>query len=142
MAQLVKNPSAMQEPWVRSLGWEGSPREGKGYPLQYSGLENSMDCIVHGVTTSQKQLSDFHFWRRSSLAYLECLVGIRQVEKMGVREREWIQISKKKTQAQKKMDWGLPWWLQWVLAPSAGVPGLIPGQGTRSHMHKTKSLLP
>ena len=27
-----------------------SPGEGKGYPLQYSGLENSMDCIVHGVT--------------------------------------------------------------------------------------------
>ena len=25
-----------------------SPEEGKGYPLQYSGLENSMDCIVHG----------------------------------------------------------------------------------------------
>ena len=25
------------------------PGEGKGYPLQYSGLENSMDCIVHGV---------------------------------------------------------------------------------------------
>ena len=30
-----------------------SPRGGKGYPLQYSGLENSMDCIVHGVTKSQ-----------------------------------------------------------------------------------------
>ena len=29
-----------------------SPREWKGYPLQYSGLENSMDCIVHGVTKS------------------------------------------------------------------------------------------
>ena len=27
-----------------------SPGEGKGYPLQYSGLENSMDCIVHRVT--------------------------------------------------------------------------------------------
>ena len=26
--------------------------EGKGYPLQYSGLENSMDCIVHGVARS------------------------------------------------------------------------------------------
>ena len=26
-----------------------SPGEGNGYPLQYSGLENSMDCIVHGV---------------------------------------------------------------------------------------------
>ena len=30
-----------------------SPGEGKGYPLQYSGLENSMDCIVHGVAKSQ-----------------------------------------------------------------------------------------
>ena len=30
-----------------------SPGERKGYPLQYSGLENSMDCIVHGVAKSQ-----------------------------------------------------------------------------------------
>ena len=37
-----------------------SPGEGKGYPLQYSCLENSMDCIVHGVTTNPTQLSDFH----------------------------------------------------------------------------------
>ena len=29
-----------------------SPGEGKGYPLRYSGLENSMDCIAHGVTKS------------------------------------------------------------------------------------------
>ena len=29
-----------------------SPEEGKGYSLQYSGLENSLDCIVHGVTKS------------------------------------------------------------------------------------------
>ena len=36
-----------------------SPGEGKGYPLQYSGLENSMDCIVHGVTKSCTWLSDF-----------------------------------------------------------------------------------
>ena len=34
--------------------------EGKGNPLQYSGLENSMDCVVHGVTKSRTQLSDFH----------------------------------------------------------------------------------
>ena len=38
-----------------------SPGEVKGYPLQYSGLEISMDCIVHGVTNSQTRLSDFHF---------------------------------------------------------------------------------
>ena len=37
-----------------------SPGEGKGYPLQYSGLENSMDCVVHGVTKSWTQLIDFH----------------------------------------------------------------------------------
>ena len=30
-----------------------SPGEGKGYPLQYSGLENSMDCIVHGVAKNE-----------------------------------------------------------------------------------------
>ena len=34
-------------------GSGGSPGDGKGHPLQYSGLENSMDCIVHGVAKSQ-----------------------------------------------------------------------------------------
>ena len=41
-----------------------SPGEGKSYPLQYSGLENSIDCIVcivHGIAKSQTRLSDFHF---------------------------------------------------------------------------------
>ena len=37
-----------------------SPGEGKGYPLQYSGLENSMDCTVNGVAKSRTPLSDFH----------------------------------------------------------------------------------
>ena len=36
-----------------------SPGEGKGYLLQYSGLEKSMDYTVHGVAKSQTQLS---FW--------------------------------------------------------------------------------
>ena len=44
VAQLVKNLPAMQENWVG---------KGKGYPLQDSGLENSMDWIVHGVTKSR-----------------------------------------------------------------------------------------
>ena len=34
--------------------------EGNSYPLQYSGLENSI-CIVHGIPNSQTRLSDFHF---------------------------------------------------------------------------------
>ena len=38
-----------------------SLEEEKGYPLQYSGLENSMNWILHGVTKSQTRLSNFHF---------------------------------------------------------------------------------
>ena len=37
------------------------PGEGKGYLLQYSGVKNSMDRIVHGVTKSQTWLNHFHF---------------------------------------------------------------------------------
>ena len=43
-----------------------SPEEGIGYPLQYSGLENSMECLVHGVAESRTGLSDFHFRFNSS----------------------------------------------------------------------------
>ena len=42
-------------------GLRRNPGEGKGYPLQYSGLENPTDCIMHGVAKSQTRLSDFHF---------------------------------------------------------------------------------
>ena len=45
--------------WIPGLG--RSPGEGKGYPLQYFGLENSMDYIVHGVTKSRTRLSNFYF---------------------------------------------------------------------------------
>ena len=38
-----------------------SPGEGKGYPLQYSGLKNSVECIVYTVAKSRTRLSDFHF---------------------------------------------------------------------------------
>ena len=43
-----------------SSGLGRSPGKGKGYPLQDSGLENSMDCIVHGVAKSWTWLSDLH----------------------------------------------------------------------------------
>ena len=38
-----------------------SPGEGIGYTLQYSGLENSMDCMVRGIAKSWTLLSDFQF---------------------------------------------------------------------------------
>ena len=55
VAQTVKNLPAVQETWVRSLGWEDSPGEGNGYPLQYSCWQNSMDrgawqATVHEVS--------------------------------------------------------------------------------------------
>ena len=43
-----------------------SPGGGHNNPLQYSGLENSMECIVHGVAKSQTRLSDFHFTYKHS----------------------------------------------------------------------------
>ena len=70
MDQLVKNVPAR---WVENLPnprigprsptlQADSPGEGKGYPLQCSGLENPMDYIVHRVAKSQIRLSsDFHF---------------------------------------------------------------------------------
>ena len=48
-----------------------APGEGNDYPLQYSGLENSMDCIVHGVTKSRTQLSDFHFHTITYVIYID-----------------------------------------------------------------------
>ena len=42
------------------------PGEGKGYPLQCSSLENSMNCKVHGVATSQTGLNDFHLGKMKS----------------------------------------------------------------------------
>ena len=53
--------SACNEEDLGSIpGLRRSSGEGKGYPILYSGLENFVDCIVHGVAKSQKRLSDFH----------------------------------------------------------------------------------
>ena len=61
VAQLVKESicNAGDLGLIPSLG--RSPGKGKGYPLQYSGLENSMDWIVHGVIKGRTRLSDFRF---------------------------------------------------------------------------------
>ena len=52
VVQLVENSPAMWETWVQSLGWQDPLEKGKSTPLQYSGLENSMDYMVHGVLKS------------------------------------------------------------------------------------------
>ena len=62
-AQLAIN--AMQGDLGSIPGLGRSPGEGKGYPLQYFGLENSMDYKAHGVANSRTRLSDlkvhFHY---------------------------------------------------------------------------------
>ena len=65
VAQLVKNPPAMRETWVLSLGWE-DPLE-KGRATQFSILAWRIPCLVHGVAKSQTRLSDFHFTHLTSL---------------------------------------------------------------------------
>ena len=66
VAQLVKNPPAVQETGAIP-GSETCAGEGIGSPLQYSGLENSMDCRVHGVANCRTQLRDFHFPFQTSI---------------------------------------------------------------------------
>ena len=61
VAQLVKE-SACNAGYLSLIpGLGRSPGEGIGYPLQYSGLENSMEYIVHGVAKSRTRLSEFFF---------------------------------------------------------------------------------
>ena len=68
-----------------------SPGEGKGYPLQYSGLENSMDCVVHGVAKSRTRLSDFHFHfeiAATTVASFLCICPHVSVQRGKMRERK------------------------------------------------------
>ena len=63
VAQMVKNPPAKQETWGQSLGQEDPLEKGIA---PHSCLENSMDrgtwkATVHGVTKSQRKLSNVHF---------------------------------------------------------------------------------
>ena len=65
------------------------PKERKekntGYPLQYSGLENSVDCIAHGVTKSQTRLSDSHF---------HCFIVTADFSLGKLKKKmSWVQIS-------------------------------------------------
>ena len=64
MAQLLKNPPATWETWVQSLDWEDPVEKEKATHsqyTQYSGLENSMDSLAHGVAKSRTRLGNFHF---------------------------------------------------------------------------------
>ena len=61
VAQLIKESAYNAGSLGLIPGLGRSPKEGKGYPLQYSGLDNSRDYTVHRVTKSRTRLSDFHY---------------------------------------------------------------------------------
>ena len=75
------------------------PGKGNGYPLQYSGLQNSMDCIVHGVPKSWTQLSDFHFH------FLGDPV-MNSIMKESMKESESREVSSKGTYTYQKLQPG------------------------------------
>ena len=87
-----------------------SPGDGKGNPPKYSGLENSMDCIVHGVTKSWTRLSDFHFLSLS-LATGALLISFSRTSGLYTQgmHRSFIFCSKKGCPV--LCSWGIWCWL-------------------------------
>ena len=81
VAQLVKNLPEMWETWVWSLGWEDPLEKGNGYPLYYSGLENSVPwTTVHGILQARiLEWVAFPFSRGSSQpmdrTQVSCIAG-------------------------------------------------------------------
>ena len=70
------------------LPWVLTHFSRKGYPLQYSGLENSMNCIVHGVSKSLAWLSNFHFHFLLQLSSLSLILFNKtDCKQQGVRPR-------------------------------------------------------
>ena len=67
-----------------------SPGERNSYLLQYSGLQNSIDCIVHGVAKSWTQLSDFHFHFSGHLQGLCCQPYLSSIHRKNqTAQRQW-----------------------------------------------------
>ena len=107
VAQMVKNPPAIWETWVWSLGWEDSPGEGKDYSMQYSGLENSMDCMVHGVAKSQTWLSDFH------LGIVNFIWYIRKLEICGFNQTHYFPMANVFSHISIPINFFILWGCQW-----------------------------
>ena len=94
-----KKPACIAEDLGSIPGLGISPGEGKGYPLQYSGLEKSMDCIGYGVAKSRTRLSDLHSITHANCVFISMIVT-SQTSRHAIYEtqapKEWFEYLTKK----------------------------------------------
>ena len=90
VAQLIKNPTcnAGDLGSISRLG--RTPGGGKGYPLEYSGLEKSMDCIVHGVAKSWTWLSNCHSLTHSNVIASTCMENQEMLWEVGLASQRLV----------------------------------------------------
>ena len=89
-------------------GLERFPGEGKGSTLQYSGLENSIDCIVHGVAKSQTWLSDFHSLKRFSISNEKTSLVTQMIKNPPAMRGTWARSLGQEDLLEKGSPWGFP----------------------------------
>ena len=114
-----------------------SPGEGNRYPLQYSGLENSMNCIVHGVIKGRTPLSDFHFTSSYYHCYFFCSFpggsdGKESACNAGDLREIWVQFLDWEDPLEKEMaihSKTHSWKIQWTEEP-----GRLQSMGWQSWM--------
>ena len=102
-----------------------SPGGGKGYPLQHSGLENSVDCIVHGVSKSWTRLSDFHSLTHSW--HIQASLIAQLVQNPPAMQETWVQslgwedpLEEGKATYSSRLAWRIPWTVQSMGLQRAG----------------------
>ena len=84
-----------------------STGDGIGYPLQYSGLENSMECLVHGIRKSRTRLRDFHFHVKTDTQG-KCHVTIKDSSDYKPRNGKDFQQATKNYERQGKIPLKFP----------------------------------
>ena len=85
-------------------GLDRSPGEGKGYSRQYSGLEKSIDCIVHGVAKSQTQLS---FWASLVAQLVKNLPAMQETKGQSLGHED--PLEKGRAIHSSILAWRIPW---------------------------------
>ena len=123
-------------------GLERFPGEGKGSTLQYSGLENSIDCIVHGVAKSQTWLSDFHSLKRFSISNEKTSLVTQMIKNPPAMRGTWARSLGQEDLLEKEMathcstrPWRIPWTEERVRLQSMGWQRVGYNCVTNVHFH-------